>query len=158
MPEGEDLTPEPETPQGPTASEWAQMKLDNAMLKAGVDVDSPHGKLIANAWSNREPDSDEIRKDWELVKPQIAQEEAPPERIDGEEGQAEERRMLASNTTFEPDVTDVEPKAESMRLAREVIQPSAPGGRAGTNEDAMATAFHHRAVAGGQGDQRVFVP
>lgn len=155
MPDGDEETPTPETPPGPTPSEWAQMKLDNALLKANVDIDSPQGQMVARAWAGKEPDADEIAKDWELVKPQIAAEEVPLDRIEGEEGQAEERRILAASSTVEPDPTDKDPRPESMRVAREVLSPTDPYQRAGTHVDAMATALHMRIDAAAGGDTRV---
>jgi len=157
VPDGdEDLTPEPTTPAIDPA-EHANLQLKVALLEAGVDLSTEHGKLVQDAWSGKAPDATAIKTQWEAIRPQTAPTEPPLERLEGEEGQAEERRILAANTTFEPDPTDVDPRAESLKAGREVIAPSDPYGRPGTNADAMATAFHMRAIAAGQGDTRVLV-
>ena len=58
MPEDEVTPPES---AGPSPSEVAQLKLDNALLRAGVDLDSPQGKILAEAWTSRDPDPDNDR-------------------------------------------------------------------------------------------------
>lgn len=140
-------------------SAHANLQLENALLRAGVDLDTPQGHLIRDANAGKTPDVDAIKAQWALVQPQPELVvETPPERIEGEAGQAEERRALAASSTIEPEPTDMDPMEESMRMAHEVRYP-APGSRqkTGTETDALATAFHSRAVAGGQGDDRVYV-
>lgn len=137
----------------------ANLQLENALLRAGVDLDSPQGQLIRDANAGKTPDVDAIKAQWALVQPQPEPVvETPPERIEGEANQAEERRALAASSTIEPEPTDLDPMEESVRAAHQVRFP-APGSRqkTGTEGDAVATAFHMRAVAGGQGDERVFV-
>lgn len=153
MPDDDELASEP-TPIDPETH--ANLQLENALLRAGVDLDTDQGKLIAAANANGEPDVDKIRSQWELVKPQPAPvEETPPERIEGEASQGEERRVLAASSTIEPDPTEKDPRQESMRVGREVLSPTDPYQRAGTNVDAIATALHMRIDAAATGDTRV---
>lgn len=154
--EGDDLTPEPD-PIDPVAHKSAL--LENALLRAGVDLDSPQGKLVQQAWDGKPIDADAIKAQWEMVRPQDAPPEPPaPERVEGEELQGEERRVLASSSTVEPDPTDRDPKVESMKRAHEVLSPP-PGSltRQGTNEDAIATALRIRGDAAVAGDARVLI-
>lgn len=154
----DDELDEPTTPQIDPGAH-ANLQLENALLRAGVDLDSPQGQLIRDANAGKTPDVDAIKAQWALVQPQPEPVvETPPERIEGESQQAEERRALAASSTVEPEPTDLDPMEESMRMAHEVRYP-APGSRqkTGTETDALATAFHSRAVAGGQGDDRVYV-
>jgi hypothetical protein len=154
----DDELDEPTTPQiDPSAH--ANLQLENALLRAGVDLDSPQGQLIRDANAGKTPDVDAIKAQWALVQPQPEPVvETPPERIEGESQQAEERRALAASSTIEPDPADLDPMEESMRAAFEVRHPK-PESRqkTGTENDAIATAFHMRGVAGGQGDDRVYV-
>lgn len=143
--------------------EHAKLARENALLRAGVDLDSDQGKILADAWATKDPDVEAIKRQWELLKPQPAPEpEAPiptsPQLSDAEMNQAAERQELAAGGHLTPDAAEVDPMEDSMHQARQVLAP--PEGsrqRAGTHIDAMATALHVRAVAASNGDQRVLV-
>jgi len=155
MPE-DDGESTPETPQiDPTVHD--SILLENALLRAGVNLDSPQGQLVQQAWQGKEIDQAAIAAQWEMVRPQDTTPEPPaPERVEGEERQGEERRVLASSSTVEPDPTDRDPMVESMRAAHDVLSPP-PGSlqRQGTSEDAIATALRLRGDAAVAGDARV---
>jgi hypothetical protein len=139
----------------------AALALDNALLRAGVDLDSPQGQLVADAWRGREPQVEQIKASWELVKPALAvpePAEPEPERIQGEMNQAAERRELNANSVVEPNPEDQDPRQVAIKAGLDVLAP--PMGSsigAGTNDDAMAAAFHVIAEAAGRGDSRVLV-
>lgn len=155
MPEdGEETTPAP-TQIDPTVHD--NVLLENALLRAGVDLDSPQGKLVQQAWDGKPLDADAIKTQWEMVRPQDAPAPPPePERVEGEERQGEERRVLASSSTVEPDPTDRDPMVDSLRQGFDVLNPP-PNSmqRQGTNEDAIATALRLRGDAAARGDARV---
>lgn len=156
MPE-DDLDPEPTTP-AIDPNEHANLQLKVALLEAGVDLNTAQGKLVQQAFAGQAPDAEAIKGAWEAVKPQTAPvAETPPERIEGEDGQGEERRALGASSTIEPAPQDVDPMEASMLAAREVISPSRPGQRSGTRDDAVATGLHLRMEAAAAGDTRVLV-
>lgn len=157
------LEPEGMEQPGIDPVEHAKLARENALLRAGVDLESKQGQILANAWSNRDPDVEAIRSEWELLKPQPAPEPEPalpvsPQLSEAEQNQAQERQELAAGGHLQPDAGDVDPMEMSIIEARKVLEPD-PNSRqrAGTHIDAMATALHHRAVAAGKGDSRVYV-
>lgn len=143
--------------------EHARLARENAMLRAGVDLDSDQGKILADAWANKEPDVESIRTQWTLLKPQPVVEPEPsspasPQLSEAELSQATERQDLAAGGHLEPGTVEVDPMEESMHLANQVLHP--PEGsrqRAGTSIDAIATGLHVRAEAAHKGDTRVLV-
>lgn len=144
--------------------------LENALLRAGVDLDSVAGQTLRDAWENKEIDAAKIAQQWDALKPPAAAappavdsattEPEPPAspatdpqgdpRIEGESGMADERQFLAggptSNVTHDQDV-----RTSSMDAGREALAKGA------TREDAMATAFKSRALAAANGDASVLV-
>lgn len=142
----------------PTAH--ANVVLENALLRAGVDLESPQGKLVRDAWEGKEPDNAKIKEHWELVKPTTepaATEPEPEPRIVGEGEQAGERASLTATSVVEPNPEDVNPRDAAMTAAREVIEPSKQGQGSGTRVDAIATGIHMLVDAANSGDGRVLV-
>lgn len=157
--------PEIVTPDNPAVSvdEHLAVRTENALLRAGVDLDSPQGKLVAQAWEGREPDREAIEAHWQAVKPTVvepvdAADVVPPvePRIENEADQARERRMLNANSVVEPNPEDKDPRKEAVRDGIAVLIPP-PGEIAGTREDAISTGVHVLLGAAANGDRRVLV-
>lgn len=148
--------PEGTPPPSIDAHAHAELQLENALLRAGVDLDSEHGKLVRDAQAGKEPDVEAIKRQWELVKPKV---EAPPAeppaepRIEGEGDQGAVRSALAATSAVEPNPADLDPNDEAVRAGQAVLT----GARTGTTKDAFATGFHKLAEAAGRGDARVLV-
>lgn len=144
-------------PAGPTAEDHRALQLENALLKAGVDLNTDQGKLIARAWTGQNPEVEAIAREWELVKPAPVVVEAPPpepERLEGEGGQAAERGALASSVVVEPNPEDKDPRTEAVLLGTQALTPRT-GQPAGTHMDAMAVGVHTLMEAASRGDSRV---
>lgn len=152
--------PDPDAPVGIDPAEFARVNLENAMHRAGVDLESPQGKLMQQAWANTPPDVEAIKVQWDLVKPApLATEPIPdpePERIVGEAGQAAERRDLSANSVVEPSPEDVDPNEAAVQAGLDVMIPP-PGKRGGTRDAAQAVAVHTLLEAAANGDARVLV-
>lgn len=153
------LPPDPEAtpsdqPPAIDPDEHRRLALENTLLRAGVDLDSEQGKLVAQAWENRTPELEAIKAQWELVKPAPpAPEPTEAPRLEGEEAQAEERRSLAASTVVEPNPTDVDPRDQAITAGLGALMPAR--GAAGTRDDAMATGVHVLLEAAANGDNRV---
>lgn len=142
-------------PAGPSADDYRKLQLDNALLRAGVDLESAQGKLLAQAWAGREPEFEAIKTQWESVKPPPVEAPPPePTRLDGEGEQAAERGALAASTVVEPNPEDKDPRDEAVINGLSVLTP-VTGQRAGTHMDAMAVGVHTILEAASRGDQRV---
>lgn len=155
-----DPAAEPDAPVGIDPAEFARVNLENAMHRAGVDLESPQGKLMQQAWANTAPDVEAIKVQWDLVKPApLVVEPIPdpePTLITGEAGQAAERRGLAASSVVEPNPTDVDPNVAAVQAGIEVLVPPA-GKQAGTRDNAQATVVHTLLDAAANGDARVLV-
>lgn len=138
----------------------AELALENALLRAGVDLDSEQGKLVRQAWTGQTPDLEAIKTQWELVKPAPpATEPIPdpePARIAGEASQAAERRDLAATSVVEPNPTDVDPSVAAVQAGLDVLTPP-PGMKAGTRDNAQAAVVHTILEAAANNDARVLV-
>lgn len=155
-----DPAAEPDAPVGIDPADFARVSRENALLRAGVDLETAEGKLVAQAWEGREPDLEAIKVQWDLVKPApLSTEPIPdpePALIQGEEGQAAERRGLSANAVVEPNPEDVDPNVAAVQAGIEVLVPP-PGKRAGTRDNAQATVVHTLLEAAANGDARVLV-
>lgn len=159
------VTPEADAggpPAAPTIdpNEHTAVVLENALLRAGVDLETDGGKLVRDAWTGRTPDPEAIKAHWDLVKPPpLAEVPLPPQeqRIEGEGSQAAERGALSATSVVEPNPTDEDPREKALRAGIETLAPSTPGARAGTRDDAMAVGLHTLLEAAGSGDSRVLV-
>lgn len=153
--------PEDNEPTAPAIdpATHAALALENTLLRAGVDLESPQGELVRDAWNGKTPDLEAIKTQWELVKPAPpAPEPLPAEeaRIDGEAGQAAERRDLSAAAVVEPNPEDVDPRVAATKAGLDVLAPS-DGRSAGTRQDAQAATVHTLLEAAGRGDARVLV-
>lgn len=161
MSDPETTTEPPASPEAPTIdpAAHANLALENALLRAGVDLETPAGQLVQQAWTGRTPDLEAIKAHWEIVQPApLAAEQLPPAetRIDGEANQASERRGLAATSVVEPNPEDVDPRVAAVKAGLDVLAP--PDGRsAGTRLDAQAATVHTLLEAAGRGDGRVLV-
>lgn len=157
MPDENVETPEVTTPAiDPSAH--ANLMLENALLRAGVDLESEQGQLIADANRGKETvDVEAIKRQWELVKPNPVTEpaEVVEPRIEGEADQGAERRGLAATAVVEPNPMDNDPREAAIEAGRNVIAPL-NGGHPGSREDAQATTLHNLLEAAERGDARVF--
>lgn len=151
-----------ETPEPPLIdpTEHANLALENALLKAGVDLETPGGQLVKDAWTGKTPEMEAIKTHWDLVKPAPpATEPIPdpePERIVGEAGQAAERRDLVSSAVVEPNPELEDPRVASVKAGIDVLTPP-PGRQPGTRDNAMAAVTHTLLDAAANGDGRVLV-
>lgn len=139
----------------------ANLVLENALLRAGVDLETDQGKLVRQAWEGKTPDDAAIKGQWELVRPNAAPAEPEPPvepRIDGEDGQGQERRNLSAASVVEPNPMDQDPREQAVREGLRVLYPDNPAEHAGTRQDAAATAVHVLMEAAQRGDQRVVQP
>lgn len=151
---------DPPEPVGIDPAVHAEVALENALLRAGVDLESEQGKLVKAAWTGHTPDLEAIKTQWQLVKPAPpATEPIPdpePARIAGEASQAAERRDLSANSVVEPSPEDVDPRDASVQAGLDVMSPP-PGRRAGTRDNAQAAVVHTLLEAAASGDGRVLV-
>jgi hypothetical protein len=140
------------------------LQLENAMLRAGVDLDSKQGQILRDAWTGRDVDAAAIKEQWAILMPvetppptveTPATTDPPPAegdpRIEGEAQQAAERQALATGATSTVVPPEIDVRTSSVEQANQVLQ------QGGTRADAMATGFHARAVAAGKGDTSVLV-
>lgn len=160
MPDDETVE-QPDSPDAPKIDpgEHANALLENALLRAGVDLDSPRGQLVKDAWTGKQPDLEAIKAHWELVKPPETPAEpleAVEARIDGEQSQAGERRDLSATSVVEPNPEDVDPRQAAVKAGLDVLAPS-DGRPSGTRMDAAAAVVHTLAEAAANGDGRVLV-
>lgn len=155
MPDNDELDPPPMI--DPDAH--AAALLENALLRAGVDLDSPQGQIVRDAWAGKTPELELIRTQWELVKPQVAPPAEPlpaaESRIQGEGDQADERRGLMAASVVEPNPEDVDPKLAAVQAGFDALMPKPGTGPAGTRDDAIAAGVHTLIEAAGRGDGRV---
>lgn len=156
-----DDTIEGEAPAAPVVDpvDHAAVQLENVLLRAGVELDTPHGQALKDAYEGRTvPDLETVKARWEILKP-TPQPDAPApeaERIEGEDGQAEERRLLTASSVVEPNPENDDPRALAVKAGFDTLTPP-QGVKAGTRDDALASAFHVLAEAAERGDTRVLV-
>lgn len=159
MPENDDIDPDATPTPSIDPAEHANLALENALLRAGVELDTPRGDMVRQAWEGRTPDLEAIKAHWDLVKPPEAPVEPLAEaeqRIDGEKDQAAERRDLVASSVVEPNPEDTDPVQAARQAGIDVLAPPS-GGAAGTRDDAQAAVVHMLADAAGRGDARVLV-
>lgn len=135
--------------------EIAGLKIDNAMLAAGVDTSSPIGAMFRKAYDG-DPDVEKIRTAATAIPGVLKTVEAPaaataeePDREPGEEGQLADRAALTGGDAAGAE--DPNPKAVAFDGAKEAI---ANGARV---EDAMGMAIEQMVTAANGGDKRVLV-
>lgn len=124
-----------------------------ALLKAGVDTDSPVGKLFAKSYDG-ELTVDAVKASWAELAPAPAAEPAtePDAALaEGEAASTQERANLASGAT-NAQVPDVDPREVAVAAGKRIQQDG------GTEADALATHFDVLVDAAIKGDRRVLVP
>lgn len=162
MPDDQQLEDDPETLRARIAAleaDSAGLALDNAMLAAGVDLDSKTGQMFRKAWDGG-PDVEKIKTEAAEIQGALKAPPAPPatelgnvdnttdvEREPGEEGQFAERTAL---TTGDPGgQADPNPQTEALKQLDERV---AAGARI---EDAGGLALQALVEAANGGDLRV---
>lgn len=163
----EDDTPEDETPKGlrraardgkAARAEATRLARENAMLKAGIDTDTPLGALFSDGYKG-DLTKDAVKAAWSaLGAPAPASSSADavddePAGDDvtfepGEEQSTRERQALANGAN-----TDAPAKPNPHENALLVAEKVTAGG--GSRDDSMAGAFESLVNAGAQGDKRV---
>lgn len=137
-------------------AELAQVKVDNAMLAAGIDLESATGKMFRKAWDG-DPDVEKIKSAAAEIPGAIkaAPEPAPadgdgePDREAGEATQFAERAALTSEGAA--GVENPDPRKGAFEGLDEAL---AGGARF---EDASADALRSLVGAANAGDRRVMV-
>lgn len=135
--------------------ELATVKVDNAMLAAGIDLDSPTGKMFRKAWDG-DPDVEKIKTAAAEIPGAIKSVEAAPvegdgepEREEGEQTQFAERAALTSEGAA--GVENPDPRKGAFEGIDAAL---ADGARF---DDAGANALRELTAAANAGDTRVMV-
>lgn len=134
----------------------ASLAIDNAMLRAGIDLDTPVGKMFRKAWDG-EADVEKIKTAAADIPGAIRTVEAPapaaaaeePEREEGEAGQLAARTALTTGDAA--GLEDPNPQTTAFDRARQTLDN---GGR---RADAMSGAIGDLVDAAMAGDTRVLV-
>lgn len=133
------------------ASKLSAVERELVMLKAGVDVESPLGKMFVKAYEG-ELTPEKVREAWSQVAP-LPPSEPPappaPPLTEAEKELAEATAKLTSEQTVEPTTPD--PKVSSLEAARKALAEGA------SLEDAGAVLIASRAKAALEGDKRVIL-
>lgn len=155
-----DETPQPdETPkalrraaeEGKKAkAEAASLKRELAMLKAGVDIDSPIGKMFAKAYDG-DATPEAIKAEWASISPSAsATADTPEPEIPAEERQSTaERSALASNAPADTGTPPPDPRVVAAEKAQDARSKGA------SREHSMAEYFRTVVEAAQNGDERV---
>lgn len=138
-------------------AEAARLARENVMLKAGVDTDSPLGKIFAAGYDG-ELTKDAVKAAYAGlgVAPVAAEPADPapenpdPVLADGEAGSTAERQALANGAPADQ-LSDKDPRTKSIEDAHAVIA------KGGTSEAAIAASFATRVAAAAAGDKRVIL-
>lgn len=138
------------------AKQVRTLRRENAMLKAGIDVNTPLGTLFLNAYEG-ELETDAIRDAFHKIAPPApvtATEAEEPDMApvgDNDDAQfAEERQRLASGGLGDDGHTiDRDPRKVAIELGNKMLADGK------SREDAMASAFSSMAGAAAAGDSRV---
>jgi hypothetical protein len=127
------------------ATERAQLHRENAFLRAGVDLDTPVGKLLIKAYDG-DLEVDAIRSSYSEIAPSTTTSTAPP----STEAQYRDGFMREA-TTSAPigDLTESDPVASGRKAFDDRIRQGA------TREDASAEILTRLIDAGARGDNRV---
>lgn len=136
-------------------ADLASARRELAMVKAGVDTDSPLGAMFVKAYDG-EADVETIKTQWAAIAPAAATAEVTiptpdePNLADGEAASTAERQALAANSPADAPV-DVDPNVTALDVHRGVIA------KGGTNDDALSSMFETIVGAAHSGDPRVLV-
>lgn len=135
------------------------MRRENAMLKAGIDTESPIGALFAGGYKG-ELDKEAVKAAWAELGVSSATPadtpvvDTPPDNDDhlsaDEKASTAERRALANGATADRGTTP-DPRSEAKVRHQSVIDAG------GKSDDAMVAYFDTVLTAAGAGDKRVIV-
>lgn len=136
------------------ASKAEILERENAFLKAGVQTDTPLGKLLFKAYDG-ELTTDAIKAAADELGA-ASQPAAPPPPADTELAPGEDSAMDAANS-MAPGATPPteEPKTDPRSRAQEDYVNAINSGA--TNEQALGKAFHTLVQAAAAGDERVIL-
>lgn len=116
----------------PVAEAGLQAQRELAFLKAGVDLDSPKGKLFAKAYEG-ELNAEAVKAsaiEYEVIEPPKVESTLTPEEI------AEAEKAAAATAGAPAGATELEPDPDlAMVEGRKVIE------KTGRREEGIATAF-----------------
>jgi hypothetical protein len=136
--------------------ELRQTRIDNAMLQAGVDLDSPTGKMFRKAWDG-DADADAIKAGAAEIPGALRSVPEPPApdiqgeaREEGEADQFGERSAFASGDAAGAE--DPDPKVTAI----DELHADIDGGA--RVEDAVGATMRKLVAAANAGDTRVMVP
>ena len=136
-------------------AENLELRRENALLRAGVDLDSPLGALFAKGYDG-DPSDDAIREAWAEVHgavpptPEVPMTPDPHITAD-ERASTAQRQALANGSPADLPPGPADPRDEADRIREAVV---ASGGRA---EDGVAAALDHILGAATRGDHRVLI-
>jgi hypothetical protein len=164
----DDVNDEPEvdeTPKGlrraaeagrKAQAEAAQLKREVAMLRAGVDLESPLGNLFAKGYDG-ELEAAKVKEAWTAVAPSAtpAPEPETPKTPDPEfsvdETKSTDLRAALANGSPADEMPDEDPRVAAKRAATQHVMDG------GTQEESLALVFDHIYAAGLAGDKRVIL-
>jgi hypothetical protein len=133
-------------------AELASAKRELAMLKAGVDLESPIGKLFAKAYDG-DTAADAIKAEWAAIAPKAGTDTpVAPEPVitDDEARSTTERQALANNSPADI-ASEADPRETAFKAG---LATRAQGG---STEDALGAHFNELVRAAIDGDKRVTV-
>lgn len=129
---------------------------ENALLKAGINTESPLGAMFRDAYQG-ELTTDAIKAAWATVAPPAPPEPEPT--TDPDPGPDPQAQQFADDrqrlTTGGAGDLGTEPERDPKKVAIEEGEKALQEGK--SREDAMALAFSTLAQAAANGDQRVIV-
>lgn len=137
------------------AKQVRTLRRENAMLKAGIDVNTPLGTLFLNAYEG-DLESEAIREAFHKIAPAVASapvsadEDGGPAPMSEDAAFAEERQRLVSGGLGDDGHTI---ERDPRKVAIETGNQALADGK--SREDAMALAFSSLAGAAAEGDTRV---
>jgi hypothetical protein len=124
---------------------------ENALLKAGINTDTPLGQMFKDAYQG-ELTTDAIKAAWATVAPpapETTEQETEPTAEEKEF--AAEREGFASGAGDDGKPPDRNPRKEALEIGLKALDEGL------ARDEAMGMAFSHLAGAASQGDERVIL-
>jgi hypothetical protein len=131
-------------------AELAAAKRELAMLRAGVDVETPVGKLFAKAYDG-DIDADAIKAEWAAIAPKPADAPADEPVITPDEAKSTAERQALANNAPADVVQEVNPRDTALKAGMSTRSSG------GTTDDALGVHFNELVKAAIAGDKRVLI-
>jgi len=135
-------------------AERDQLKREVAFMKAGVDTETPAGKLLFKAYDG-ELDSASIKRDWDALVPAsvpVVEPEPAQDNVTPVDTQVSEQRQALAEDSVPVEATTQSPYDQGFTEFKTAWDSGKP------KDEAAAKFVHTVLEAAGKGDERVISP